>query len=160
IEAAGQHLTLSVRDINGARMIPLHSALEKLGADVQWDGDTLRVLAPVARVKIVARRFLIESVLPVTAHVTTMDDPYRVVVDLQGAKLVRKTDVDLDGTARIGQWKPEVVRVVLETESKPAIKEQTLGPDTEFDFDSSGAIGQTHKTRTEDPPNQTPPVAP
>ncbi len=137
INAEDQHVRVSVRDVSDTPMIPLRNALERLGSDSSWDGDRLIVLAGLTRVQIKKGHFSIESNMSVKPTIFTMEDPKRVVVDLQGAKLLKKTEVDLDGTSRIKQFKPDTVRVVLETDYDPQLAARKFEPGKSFDFDVS-----------------------
>lgn len=139
IRADDQKIKVGVRDIGGNPMIPLRYTLNKLGGDTSWDGNNLIALARLTEVQIKKGHFIIQSTIPVEAKVSLMDDPNRVVVDILGAKLDRRTNVDLDGSSRIGQWKPDTVRVVLETEANPRLSQKKFAVGTTFEFDVTGA---------------------
>lgn len=145
-----QKFRVSVREISGTRMIPLRYAMEKLGGDTSWDGDRFLALAPLTQVQIRKGHFSIQSNMPVKPKIMLMEDPNRIVVDIQGAKLTRRTNVDLDGNARIGQWKPDVVRVVLETDADPKLAKRKFDPGKSFEFDAM--VGGTAPSEEKDPP--------
>jgi N-acetylmuramoyl-L-alanine amidase len=138
IRAEGERVRVTLRDIAGTAMIPLRFAMEKLGGETSWDGDRLTALAPLSVVQIKRGRFTIQSNFAVKPKLTLMDNPNRVVLDIQGAKLSRRTNVDLDGTARIGQFKPDVVRVVLETNFVPQVNQRKFEVGKSFEFDVTG----------------------
>jgi len=134
ITVGGKSVQVGVRDIGGDRMIPLRFAMDKLGGDTSWDGSRLTALSNLTKVEIKSGEFLIETALPIHPKVFTLTDPKRIVVDLEGAKLTSETKVDLDGVARISQFKPSVVRVVLESGFDDQIGKRTFDPGSSFDF--------------------------
>lgn len=138
IRTDSQRVRVSVRDINGTPMVPLRYAVDKLGGETSWDGDRLTAVSPLSLVQIRKGKFTIQSALPVHPTISVMDEPSRVIVDIEGAKLARKTNVDLDGSSRIGQWKPDVVRVVLESDYNPDIVSRKFAAGTAFEFDTDG----------------------
>lgn len=134
-----QHVRVSVRNVSGEPMVPLRYLMGKVGGDTSWDGDRFMALSPLSLVQIRKGHFTIQSSLPVKPKVMVMDNPNRIVVDLVGAKLTRKTNVDLDGTARIAQFKPDVVRVVLEADFDPQIGKRKFEAADSFEFDTAAA---------------------
>lgn len=117
LTAEGQQLTVPIRTVGGHQTIPLRVALEKLGAALEWDDttDTLVARSYVNGLKVVDGKLQISSSLPVKAHIFSMDNPSRLVVDVLGAKLLADATLQLPANARYKQFKADVVRVVLET---------------------------------------------
>lgn len=144
IRMEDQRVRVSVRDINGTPTVPLRYMVDKLGGETSWDGDRLTALAPLSLVQIRKGRFTIQSGMPVRPKVSVLDQPNRVIVDIEGAKLTRRTNVDLDGSSRIAQWKPDVVRVVLEADYDSNIAGRKFGPGMNFEFDSAGTATVTN----------------
>lgn len=138
IQGDGLKARVKLRTIGGVAMFPLRELMTSMGGETSWDGDRLLALSPLKEVTIEQGRFRIESALAVEPHIELLDDPNRIVVDLQGARLTRKTVVSLDGTARISQFKPDVVRVVLEADFNPDLAKRAWSPGTRFTFDAMG----------------------
>jgi N-acetylmuramoyl-L-alanine amidase len=133
-------------------MVPLRYAVDKLGGETSWEGNRLTALAPLSLVQIRKVKFNIQSALPVHPTISVMDSPNRIIVDIEGAKLTRRTNVDLDGSSRIGQWKSDVVRVVLETNYNPDILARKFDAGTTFEFDTDGvASSPKAQTKQADP---------
>ncbi len=136
IRGDGGRTRITTREIGGRSMIPLRELVQKLGGDTSWNDDSqLVVLSKLTAVRIRKGHFTIESSLDVKPKVTVMDNPTRVVVDIVGAKLDRRADVSLDGTSRIGQYKPDTVRVVLEPRFTPQISQRSFSSGHSFSFD-------------------------
>jgi len=142
IRTDDQRVEVGVREIANKPMIPLRFTMDKLGGDTSWDGNRLLALAGLTEVQIRKGKFTIESSLGVLPKVSTMSDPNRIVVDIQGAKLSRRTNVDLDGTARISQFKPDVVRVVLESDFNDKIGKKKFDAGTSFAFEAGLASSE------------------
>lgn len=147
VRADGQKARVELRTIGGRAMLPLRRLMTAVGGETSWDGDRLLALAPLEQVTIENGRFRIESALAVQPHIELLDSPNRIVVDLQGARLTRKTVVSLDGTARIAQFKPDVVRVVLESDFNPDLAKRAWSPGTSFAFSAQGEAPPTAPTK-------------
>ncbi len=117
IDADGKQISVPIRTVGGKQVIPLGLALQKLGADLEWDDSTNTLTAKsfVNSVKIQDGKLTINSSLPVKANVFAMTNPPRLVIDIQGAKLLPDAVSMLDAHSRLKQFKPDVVRVVVET---------------------------------------------
>jgi N-acetylmuramoyl-L-alanine amidase len=117
LTAEGKKITVPIRTVGGRQAIPVKLALEKLGADLTWDDatNTLTAKSQVNGIKIEDNKLEISSSLPVKANVFAMDNPPRLVVDILGAKLLDDATIMMSKTSRMKQFKPDVVRVVVET---------------------------------------------
>lgn len=141
IKADGQKVRVPVRDLNGKQMVPLRMSVNKLGGEANWKDDELDVLSPLKKVSIENGHFDIEGAIAVQPKAMLLDDPNRVVIDIQGAKLTRDTKVELDGTSRIAQYKDDVVRIVLETKADAQFAKSNFTAGTKFDFDVNSIVG-------------------
>ncbi len=154
VTADEQHVTVGARDIAGISMVPLRHLMDKLGGDTAWQGNQLIALSQLAQVQVRDGGFSIRSRLAIRPRVFTMTDPNRVVVDLEGAKLMPNTKIDLEGAARISQFKPNVVRVVLETDFDDLIAKRKFAPGCNFDISvvgGSSGVGSNGDMRHDGP---------
>lgn len=117
----GRQARVALRMFGNKEMIPLSQALDALGFVGDWKQgtNTFQILAPLKSVGVENGQLNIESVLSVKPQVTVLANPNRLVIDLLGAKLKPETKLKLDSNTRISQYKPDTVRVVVETATKP-----------------------------------------
>ena len=127
LNAEGKTIDVPIRTVGGKQAIPLGLALSKLGADLTWDDQTNTLTAKsfVNSVKILDGKLVINSSLPVKANIFAMSNPPRLVVDIQGAKLLPDAVTQLDSTTRMKQFKPDVVRVVVENPDAAKLVQST-----------------------------------
>ena len=130
LTAEGKNITVPIRTVGGRQVIPVRLALQKLGADLTWDdsSNTLFAKSLVNGVKIDGNKLEISSSLPVKANVFAMDNPPRLVVDVQGAKLLDDATIAMSKNSRMKQFKPDVVRVVVETPDAQKLAQTTSDP--------------------------------
>lgn len=140
IKTDGQKVRVPIRSLDGKQMIPLKMSINKLGGEATWKDNELDVLSPLKRVTIKDGHFDIQGTIAVQPKAMLLDDPARVVIDIQGAKLTRETKVELDGTSRIAQFKPDVVRIVLETKADAQFAKSNFAAGTKFDFDINSVV--------------------
>lgn len=125
IQAEGRTVRVMGRSINTRFLLPMNEILDQLGAQYKWraDRDVMDALGSVRSVKVVNGVIHADATLSVKPVVSWLDNPGRVVVDLQGATLADKAMLELDGTARVAQFGPSTVRIVLEGVAKPLAPE-------------------------------------
>ncbi len=125
--AEGKKITVPIRTVGGRQVIPVKLALEKLGADLTWDdsSNTLIAKSLVNGIKIDGNKLEISSSLPVKANIFSMDNPSRLVVDVLGAKLLDDATISMTKNSRMKQFKPDVVRVVVETPDAQKLAQAT-----------------------------------
>ena len=83
-------------------------------------------------VKVSPAGFEIKAPFPVKARGGYLSDPPRAYVDLLGARFDSSTEIELPASARISQYKPDVVRVVLETDARVQDNPSLLKPQRGF----------------------------
>ncbi len=118
IEAEGRRIRVNAHiGPDSKPWIPLESALEQLGAKGEWnsDGDTYTVLGVIRNIEVFAGRLRIDSTLAVSAIVAQIDNPNRWILDIKGSVLREKAKFSLPSGIRFGQYKPDVVRIVIES---------------------------------------------
>jgi N-acetylmuramoyl-L-alanine amidase len=140
IQADGQKVRVPLRKLNDTPMVPLRMAVQKLGGEATWNENELDVLSPLKKVKIDNGHFDIEGAMAVQPKAMLLSDPARVVIDIQGAKLMRETKIELDGTSRIAQFRPDVVRIVLEQKADAQFAKSNFTAGTSFSFDISSVV--------------------
>lgn len=117
IKAEGKSVSVATRYINGAEMLPLRTALRKLGLSSEWmsNVDTLSVYGQVTSLKVHAGNISVQASSTFRPKTSVMADPSRYAVDLYGVRIDRDTKQSLDRNVRVFQYRPNVARVVIET---------------------------------------------
>lgn len=151
IAAEGRRIRLTAR----GETVPLREALQQLGASSRWVGDALRVLGVVRVVEVGARELRIDATIGVRPNVFRLQDPERLVVDLQGAELPA-TPLQLPIGVRVGQFAEDVVRVVLERPGIAAAKVGEAGPGRSIRIGLDGVSLVEAPGKTFDVPTITP----
>lgn len=167
LEAEGKTIQVPIRTVGGRQVIPVGLALQKLGADLTWDDQSniLTARAFVNAVKIQDGKLTINSSLPVKANVFAMTNPPRLVIDIQGSKLLPDAVTQLDEHARMKQFKPDVVRVVIETPDAAKLVQSSddATTDLSLSLDPKAPSILTHPatqpTTTEDPDDEGDPAS-
>jgi len=116
IQAEGRRIRVDTRVVDGQIMLPLVAAAYQLGADVQWspDGSALRVLAVIRSAEIVGSTIRIDSTLSVSQESFVLQNPERLVVDFQGAKLWGGANSAIANGITMTQNGNDKVRLVIE----------------------------------------------
>lgn len=167
VKAEGREIRLETRTIAAKPTVDLGTITETLGGHTVWEGNTFRVLSDIRNVETTAEGFRIDGTMMVRMRAFRLAAPDRLVVDLFGAKLNARVNEELPNQVRVGQFSPDVVRIVVET---PRMAEQpipSLLPSRKFDIDlvhvgsSNIAVKPAPVPPTTPPPgNQTPVVDP
>lgn len=116
IVAEGRSIRVVARSEAGKLHLPLISALQQLGARVDWseDGSTLRVRGMVRSVEVTANAIRVDASLAFRVKTERLDSPSRLVFDLEGAWLDPAIKFDLPTSVRVAQRDDDTVRVVVE----------------------------------------------
>ncbi|MEI7776279.1 MAG: N-acetylmuramoyl-L-alanine amidase, partial [Verrucomicrobiota bacterium] len=127
IDAEGTHFRVPVRIFSGQVMIPLRRAVSELGGESEWDAkhENLQVFALIKSLKLIKGKLQVESSLNVRARFSMLDDPNRVVIDIQGAKLAPTGQFEIESGSRLGQFAEDTVRVVWEHNQIPDVPSLT-----------------------------------
>jgi N-acetylmuramoyl-L-alanine amidase len=140
IKAEGNRLTLPSRYFGGQQCVPLRRALDQIGAGSSWltTTDTLEVYAPLRELRVRNNRLSANSAVAIKPSVALLTNPTRVIVDLAGARITRRTDQAVDGNVRVSQWKPNTVRLVLELDrGLPEMPRTAIEPSNDVEIDLS-----------------------
>ncbi len=117
ISVDGTDFNFSTRTISGKSCLPIRAAISKLGGTADWivNTDTLQILGTLTSVSVDSGKIKVSSPLQFKTKAFVLTDPSRVVLDFVGARLGAKTTQVLEGGVRLTQYKPNVVRLVLQT---------------------------------------------
>jgi N-acetylmuramoyl-L-alanine amidase len=120
VEAEGRSVTVPYRVQAGKEVVPLGMIVKQLGASYSWRTGTtvFEVWSVLRSVRVGQNGVAVDSPFPIKAKTSYFNDPPRAVVDLYGARFDSSTEIELPATARISQLKPDVVRIVVESETR------------------------------------------
>ena len=147
VKAEGTEFNLPVRTVGGKTTLPLRAAMLKLGGSTDWivNTDTLQVVSELTSVKYESGKIRVSSPLLIKPRPFVLTGPDRIVIDYLGAKLSPKTVQVLEGGVRMTQYKPNVVRLVIQTPSVPDISKVPTDPSKTSELELAEAD-------TEEPP--------
>lgn len=164
VEAEGRTVRVPYRIQAGKEVLPISQIVKQLGASFAWrKPGAFEVWSGLTKVGIDENGVTVEAPFPVKPYITHLQDPSRAVLDLHGAKLETFTDVKLPANARIGQFKPDVVRIVVETERRYVVADDLKLPGRGFDvkFAEVGAAADPNEAALappKDDPKTSPPI--
>jgi len=163
VEAEGRTVRVPYRIQSGKEVLPVSQVVKQLGAAYGWRSGSgmFEVWAPLSKVKIEETEISVDAPFPVKPYLTHLANPPRAVLDLHGAKLESFTEVELPPNARIAQFKPDVVRIVVDTDRRLLVAEELKKPLRGFDvkFAEAGSAPDPNE-RTLEPPKVDPIVTP
>jgi N-acetylmuramoyl-L-alanine amidase len=110
IEAEGRRVRVVMR----GGLVPVNDVADQLGAVAEWEGDRLALRGMVRVIEVGANGVRVDLTLGVRPRAFALADPERLVIDLEGAALAPKARFTLPAGVRVGQFEPNVVRLVIE----------------------------------------------
>ncbi len=132
---------------------PVRDLVRRLGGYTRWDEQslTLTVLAYLrsARLLLESGQVEMETTFPVRWRMFPLNDPPRIVIDLVGCALpdnppvIEGTHADLE-TARIAQFDPRTVRIVLELNTLHERREEGVSARWQVAFSQSAKTEGSH----------------
>lgn len=151
MQAEGRTIKISGQTIEGKFLLPLDEIASQLGAEADWTPgkDSMAILGQARFATVRQGKITLDSTLAGSATVTFADGPSRIIVDLKGIRLGNGCKLDLDASARIAQYSPDTVRIVVVTNEKPTLGR--LDPTRTFNLLYS-LTPQTEPTDTTPPP--------
>lgn len=151
IGAEGRTIRVPLNRVQNVDYIELDAALRTLGAIVEWSSDRrqLSVFSQIRNVEATENGIRIDGTLAAKPNIFKLSNPDRFVIDLQGAKLDSARVGELPQGWRVGQFQPNVVRVVIEDPAVAVQPVQTVEPTRSLRLTFTAAI---------DPSDPTPPV--
>jgi N-acetylmuramoyl-L-alanine amidase len=122
ISAEGRTLKVVGKVIDGKFLLPLTEIFNQLGVVSSWrsDRDTLVGLSQARLVSVRDGKIQIDTTTEALPAVSFMETPSRLIVDMKGVRL-GDAKIDMDGTARVGQYTPDTVRLVIMTNDRPQL---------------------------------------
>lgn len=116
VEAEGREFPLAVRTLRGKPHVSLSEAAKMLGAVVQLDSEkkVASFLARLRNIEPISQGLRIDATLSIKPNVFRLSHPDRLILDIPGAVLDEHAKQGLPPGVRVGQFKPDVVRVVLD----------------------------------------------
>ncbi len=141
LTAESHRFTVPTRSIAGRQTVPIRMALDQIGASSQWllGADTLEVLANLKSVEVSRSKLKFEASLAIKTHIFAMEEPNRLIVDIQGARISKDTYRRIGEGARLIQYKPDVARIIVETPFIPDTPKKELDETHEFDMSVDAA---------------------
>ena len=152
IIAEGNDFTIPIRTLAGKSSIPLRVALAKIGASSEWivNTDTLQVLGEVTKVSVDSGRISLIASTQFRPKAFVLNEPNRIVLDFTGVKLTSKTTQSLEGGVRVSQYKPNVVRLVIQTPGTVDVSQISTQPSKSVELELS-VIKPSEDPKTETP---------
>lgn len=100
----------------GREMVRLNEAAQLLGAKHGWseDGKTYRIQGWIRNVEVTMTGIRVDSTLPVKARAFKLSQPDRLVLDFEGGTFEEDQLGRLPAGWRVGQFAPNIFRVVVE----------------------------------------------
>ncbi|MGI8923385.1 MAG: N-acetylmuramoyl-L-alanine amidase [Fimbriimonadales bacterium] len=118
----GRRVDTFVRRIGTEPFIPLRTVAASIGAVTEWGSDTnLRVFSKLYKISATSRGLEIRGTLPVKSNIFIVKSPYRVVVDVVGARIDRASVPTTEGNVRYSQFNDNTVRVVVQVDAPPIL---------------------------------------
>lgn len=160
---AGRGFSLPVQRIGSRSMVSLDEAARFLGAELEWnDAKTqVTVYSQIRIVEPVDGGMRIDFTLPVSVAFGKIPSPDRLIMDFKGAKVPESATKELPAGWRIGQFAPDVARVVVESPAmatqflptfKPARSFIVKFGQEKFDQIDPDAVAETGTPPIQDPP--------
>lgn len=146
IDAGTGKVDSPIRMVNGKEMVPLRRVVQNLGGKAEWDKetpDTLDVKGDIQKITVKDGHITIEGKLLMRANVFYLYEPQRTVFDFKGYVLDEFAEVKLTPEARAQQYKPDTVRLVVNTSGLPDLPTK-IGPSAKLDVfvRAAGALTQ------------------
>jgi len=131
IRTGDQNVTIPTRVIGAKHMVPMRAAVAKLGGITEPGAkDSLRILSRIHKLEFSEGKVAAIGTLAYRPEILTLENPKRIVLNLEGARLDSRIKVP-EGI-RVNQYRPDTVRIVLETDTLPRIDDRRPPPSTRF----------------------------
>lgn len=152
ITAEGSDFNIGLRTVGGKPSIPVRAALTKMGITSEWitNTDSLQVLGEVSKVSVDSGRISLIASMRFKPKAFVLSNPNRIVLDFTGIKLTSKTVQSLEGGVRVSQYKPNVVRLVIQTPGTVDVSQISTEPTRSVEMELAGTA-PTEDKQTEPP---------
>lgn len=119
LQVEGRKVRLPSRKVDGQPYIFLNEAARQLGALAWWEGDTFQIAGQIRGLSFQGSSLQVDATLSFRAKVQRLDNPRRLVIDLVGVATVPGQEFSLPGMVRMGQFAPNIVRIVVDDPTAP-----------------------------------------
>lgn len=149
---------------SGREVVPLGQVLSQIGAGGAWreDEKTFDAYSVAVAVSVRRGKIEVESSLPVSARMSWLDAPSRLVLDFEGLRRAESTKTTLQDGARAGQYRPNTMRMVVVLDDDKAVAPKAFDAVERFSLDIAKILrpapanrvaqrGEPAKTLTEPP---------
>lgn len=130
VNAEGMSFVIGVTTVRGKTSLPLKAALAKISGSAEWlpNTDTLQVVSDLSSIQCQSGRIKVSGPLQIKPKAFALTGPDRLVLDFVGARISNKTVQSTDGGVRVTQYKPNVVRIVMQTDGAPDLSKISTDP--------------------------------
>ena len=124
IQAEGRTVRVIGRTINSRFLLPLNEIYDQLGVGYKWraDRDIMDGWSRVRSIRYKDGQLESDATVSFVPNAFFLANPSRIVVDIKGAQLDERCQIELPPNSRAANFGTDTVRVVIESESKPAIE--------------------------------------
>ena len=160
ITAEGSDITIGTRTIGGKNSVPIRAAMSKLGVSTEWivNTDTLQVVGELKSVSVDSGHIKVSSPSLFKPKAFVLTAPSRIVLDFTGVKLGSKTTQSLEGGVRLSQYKPNVVRLVIQTQGTVDVSQISVEPTKTSEMELSVNTPEEKPLNTDDKQGTPPPA--
>lgn len=160
IVAEGKTYQVPTRQVDGHTCVALRELIQKMDGLSSWipgGYDALEVVSAITSVSVRSGALAINAGLKVKPTVSLMgsNDP-KVVIDLEGARLAPGIQLELDSTAKVSQYRPNNVRIILDLPFTPVLPQKQLLNAQSFNLDFNPAEKVIQNPTKSDPPKVNP----
>jgi len=135
IEAEDRTVKVHTRSVHKRSLIPVKALFDQLGGTCRWrSSDEFDVLGQIRMITLKDHVLSIDSTLSTKAHVFSLTDPNRLVIDLRGELLSKSAQEKIPQEVDVSQYSADTVRVVYESENVPNISAGTNEPTRHFEY--------------------------
>ncbi len=161
ISAEGKTFQVATRQIEGSTCVALRDLIQKMDGTSTWmpgGYDALEVVSSIKSVSVKSGEISISAGLKIRPTISLMgtNDP-KVVIDLEGARLSPNIELDLDSSAKVSQYRPNNVRIVLDLPFTPLLPQGQLANAQNIVIDFNPAERISMDPVKTDPPKVAPP---
>lgn len=162
IQAEGRTVRVIGRTINSRFLLPLNEIYDQLGMSYRWrdDRDVMEAFSRVRRIQYKDGQLETDATVSFAPNVFFLASPSRIVIDLKGAQLDERCQIELPTNGRAANFGPDTVRIVIESDSKPTFEKGPPIRSLALKLEGEGVVQQLNSPIQSETPVVTPPVGP
>jgi N-acetylmuramoyl-L-alanine amidase len=151
IDLDGRTIHESTRSLAGQTVIAIRKTVTDMGGATEWShgADSLDIYSEMSLVSVKGLSLHVKAPLAFKSSPFYLN-PGRTVIDLDGTRLAPGTTLDLSSGAKVSQYRPNTVRIVLPTNFVPLIPQEVQGECSAINWAitrDSEAIAQNNEPR-------------